>query len=210
MTSGLFNQNIVIVLEGLPCVGKTSLAKIIAQEFNAVLVSELPSKSSVKNKLRKVFYLNDLQKSKKAYNQKPVVVDRYFLSTLAFEKAFQAVYTGRAKKITAIRNIYNSQNFRAQKLYKLLVRNKTLRCPNIVVYIYISPAESIRRRRLRRTKIDENNPWLNKAFLKKFQDYCLRNIEFWYKIKPIIINGNLTIKEIKSILEKEIAIKFKK
>lgn len=195
-----YNDNLVIVIEGLPYSGKTSLAKQLAKSLNIKFVKEFLFRIKFSDKRRINFYINDLLKSLECSNR-ATIIDRYFLSTIAFEEAFKKIYKQKVNKKFA--DIYDRQHFCALKFYSLLLRKGILKYPDIVVYLKISPFESLRRRKIKE-KIDYNNPWFNTRFLKAFQNYCIKRICFWYKAKPIIINGSLTIKEIISILKKKL------
>ncbi|PIV38251.1 hypothetical protein COS31_00435 [Candidatus Roizmanbacteria bacterium CG02_land_8_20_14_3_00_36_15] len=191
-------NNSVIVIEGSPCSGKTSLAKRLAKDLNIKLVKELLFKIKPNDKRRINFYINDLLKSLKNDNE-TTVIDRYFLSTVAFEEAFRKTY-GQKKLIA---DTYDRQHFCALKLYPFFLQRSILKYPNIVLYLKISPLESLRRRKMKE-KVNYRNPWFDIRFLEAFQGYCVTKIRFWYKVEPIIINGSLTMKEIIAILKKKL------
>lgn len=200
-----YQNNLVIVLEGLPCSGKTTLAKRLTKYLNIKLAGESLFLINRRDKRRINFYLNDLLKNSES-RKETTVIDRYFLSTLAFEEVFRKVYGKKMKKITADISLYDPQNFCASKLYSVFLRRGILKRPDLVFYLKISPAESLKRR-IARGKINhKNNPWSDIKFLTAFQNYCIKNGQFWYKSKPIIINGNLTMKEIASIIKRRIII----
>jgi len=194
----------VIVLEGLPCSGKTTIARYLAKSFKARLIAELPSRHFSKGKKRKKFYLNDLRKSRNAQMGRIIILDRYFLSTIAFEEAFRIVFLNKKIKNFNI-SLYDFQDFDAKNLYHQFLQKRVLVLPSFVFYIKISPKESLKRRLTREKKAYSNlDPWLNLRFLESFQNYCLKNICSLYKIKPVIINGALPQETIFAIIKKSL------
>jgi thymidylate kinase len=79
----------VLVLEGLPCCGKSSLARRVASTFETSSCPEIVTKTRHHLSLgRKGAQDNDhLKYQIICQSAKPILVDRYFYSTIAYEAA---------------------------------------------------------------------------------------------------------------------------
>jgi len=196
-----FNRNLIIILEGLPCSGKTSIAKRLSQNLPATLIPELLNEKLKKDKRRINFYINDLIKSSNSYIDNVVIIDRYFLSTIAFE---EAIKTLKKKKLITKHNLdsYDFHNFRAKQFYSFVIGRNIIRQVDIVFYLKVPAADSIKRQHRENKKFfkDKFNIWQDPKFLKEFQRFCLKNLKKYYSVSPIIINGRLTFDKIYAIV----------
>lgn len=194
----------MIVLEGLPCAGKTTIAKWLSRELSTIFIPELFDEKLKKDKRRINFYINDLIKGSNHLDDN-IVIDRYFISTIAFEETIKVL---KKKRLISEHNLglYDFRNFHAKQLYAFLLKYSVIRQPNVVFYLKISATDSIKRQyREKRgfSKLkDEFNIWQIPQFLKEYQNFCLKNLKKYYSINPIIINinGRLTLSNIYTII----------
>jgi len=203
VNSKKFNRNLRIVLEGLPCSGKTSIAKWLSQELSTVSTPELFNEKLKKDKRRINFYINDLIKSSSSTDN-IAIIDRYFLSTIAFE---ETIKTLKKKRLITEHNLnlYDFHNFCAKQFYSFAISHKIIRQPDIVFYLKISVADSVKRQlqKNKRFSKDKFNIWQTPQFLKEFQKFCLKNFKKYYSVSPIIIDCHLTFNKIcATILDK--------
>lgn len=84
----------LVAIEGLPCVGKTSVARALTDLFphSVSAVSELllPSEPPESTD-QSIYYINDALKSSRATTDRSIcILDRYYFSTIAYEMALLA------------------------------------------------------------------------------------------------------------------------
>lgn len=196
-------NNALIVLEGLPCSGKTTIARRLAKDLSAVLISESSPGTQVKNLERINFYLNDLRKGQNSHNGSVFIVDRYFLSTIAFEEVLKSLIE-RKLLGSHISTLYDLKRCCGRRFYGLLIGHRILAKPDLVFHLKISADVSIKRQRKVEKNVFKYNIWRNKKFLSEFQNFCLRNSKKYYKADPIIIDANLPLNEIYIIILKRL------
>jgi len=198
--------NLLIVIEGLPCSGKTRIVRRLAKELPAALIPELDLRVSLRNRERINFYTNDFKKSQESCCnsiKKVVVMDRYFLSTIAFEETLKSL-SKRKLFNSRLMTLYDLRHCCGEKFYFLLLRWNLLKRPDIVFYLKVPVDVSMERQNKIKKNSSKYNIWRNKKFLHEFQRFCLKNAEKYYSIKPIIINASLSFDEIYPMILKEI------
>lgn len=177
----------LIILEGLPGVGKTTIAKKLAKKFKGILILQIFTKfpqnyiNFPPDKKERFFMKNDLEKYKKASEvlkrKELVIMDRGVFSTLVYNYAFT-----QFKKT----NIY-------EKILNWYKKNKnTFNLPQIIFLLETSIENSLKRKgRLIPKKSEKNSLWVNPYFLKK--------MEIFYKDELIKFkNRNIQIIKINS------------
>ena len=178
----------LIILEGLPGAGKTTLGKRLARKFGGVLIPQiiLPFPKNYKQLAsyakEQFFMKNDLQKYKKARqclkNKKLVIMDRGIFSTIAYNYALTRLKQSNTYK-------------KVMEFYKK--NRKIFNLPQIIVYLNVSILNSLRRKkRLPPKKTEEASLWVNPYFLKEMKN-------FYHKFLPKFKNRNIHIMAINSI-----------
>ncbi|MCD6225991.1 deoxynucleoside kinase [bacterium] len=182
----------IIVLEGLPGAGKTTIAELLAKEYSfglveqiVVDVNEIKKQKDFKNP----YFINDENKCtlarKMCSKHQHVVVDRNYISTLAFNYA--------------VRNDpeHHSSFTIARKWYLNSFRKKLIP-PNLYIYLR-SPIKFCFIRKNR--KPSPRSPWTN--------NYCLKKMKHFYEnifplmepeVPKISISSKLPIKKVIKII----------
>jgi len=194
----------LIILEGLPGTGKTTLAKKLVKKFRGILIPQIIlSSQNIYQKFlpmekEKFFIRNDLKKYKKASQglkkKKWVIMDRGIFSTLAYNYAFTRLEEINTYKM--VRDWYEKN----KKIFSL---------PQIIIFLEIPLITSLKRKnrltlKMRRKKL----LWANPYFLKEMK-------AFYHKFLTRIKDKNIRILKInaKKPLKKvfnEICLKIEK
>jgi len=191
----------LIILEGLPGSGKTTLAKRLSRKLKGVLIPQIILRfpRNYKNfsisKKERFFMKNDLEKYKKASkalkNKQWVIMDRGIFSTLAYNYALT-----RLKKGNTYESVLN--------WYKKYEKNFT--APQIIFLLKVSLKTSLRRKnRLLSKTFVRNLLWTNINFLKELEIFYQNLLPKLGKrnIKIIRINANQSLKKVlQNILKK--------
>ncbi len=179
----------IIVLEGLPGAGKTTIAKLLKREHSFGMVEQIiiDPKSLRKEggKFKNPYFVNDEEKcflaKKLANNHKHVVMDRNYISTLAFNYA--AKFDPKNNSSFSIARKWYSKNYK-----------KTIFPPDLYIYLR-TPIQFCFSRKKRRE--NPENPWTDPDHLKKMK-YFYENIFpiMEPQVPKITISGKLPIKNI--------------
>jgi shikimate kinase len=197
------NYKELIVLGGLPCSGKTTIARRLSKELSAVLIPDLFPQICLDGRKRLYIYLNDLRKCHDSYQKKISIAEHYFVSTLAFEKSLK--FLTQKKLINSrISDLYDLKHCCGLKMYSVLLKHNVLRQPNIIFYLKVPVNISLERQKKVRRNDSAFSIWRNKKFLYEFQNFYLKNVQKYYSIKPIIIDASLSIEEIYNIISKRL------
>lgn len=143
---------ISIAIEGLACVGKTTLCELLAQQLPGKLVPEvLKFANKIESDYRSNYYESDLSKSQILKDQlesdPPILLDRYYISTLAHTIAYEIL---GGKKLSE-----------AMVLSKLSEEYLSLlKQPTLWIYLRENPKISFCRYSNLRVQ-DENSLWSN-------------------------------------------------
>lgn len=179
----------IIVFEGLPGSGKTTLIKRISKKFNQPYIFELIDKDEAELRPEEsekegidYFLKNDLKKYTWAYrlskNNLFVLVDRGAFSTFAYNSC------GGEKK-----NLRKAK----ENLNKI---NKEFDKKVVYIYIKINPAVSLSRKKARENK---NNLWSFEKNLKKIGEIYDKIFE--EKANVIIIDGSKSLSMVQTEIE---------
>lgn len=173
----------VIVLEGLPGAGKSTILRMLEKDYHCV--SELSNSDQLVDTSESDYMSYDLAKIKSARNSgKLAFVDRGYPSTLAWNHALMVV---------------NGES----EYYSLLSRLEVAKreghvSPDLYVYLTISPELSLSRK-LR--KASQADIWTQKKYLEVTAKYYPA---YFYAIEPdvplVTIDGTLAIEEIIKII----------
>lgn len=182
----------LMVLEGLPGAGKTTIKEYFDKEFSFEVVDQiLPNNPDEDKNLTLSDILNsDEEKTMifKNTSKKNVLMDRYYASTLAYSWAYDKVF--HTNTYSQVERWYG-QGLSSGKLIK----------PFIVFLIEIPLDYSF----LRKNRIEDNssqNPWVRKDFLKYFAKYyAYFYSEIETKTLLVKIDGTKPLKEIVKIIK---------
>lgn len=172
-------NKIVVVLEGLPGVGKTTLAKRLATEFKGEYIPEIISTDKFKPNQDKYYIESEIAKAKKAAitNKKFCFLDRNHISMLAYNYG---------KKVNYKENIYEV----------LVDRFKKLSEPDLYVYLRISDVSVCNQRK----GIEGRNPvWVDIKNLEKIKEYY-ENFFSDKKNKVVVPVDKLSLEEVYKLI----------
>lgn len=165
----------IFTLEGLPGSGKTSTWNHFKKDKKILRIRQiLPVEPKFDQAMRQSFYFrSDELKTKKCLksNKQICLLDRYYVSTLAFYWAYDKIHKTKTYKIVFD---WYKKSLQKRKLFK----------PFFVCYINTSLNTSLKRKN-RIASIKYDNLWLNKRFLRYFNNYYnyfYKNIEPQTKI----------------------------
>ena len=182
----------IIVLEGLPGAGKTTIAEQLAKKYSFGLVRQIMvnvDEIKKQKSFRNPYFVNDENKCALAkeihFQYRHVIIDRNYISTLAFNYA--------------VKNDpeHHSSFTIAQKWYTDSFRKK-LTPPDLYIYLR-SPIEFCFTRKDRTP--NSQNPWTNNCCLKRMKHFYesifpLMELE----VPKVAISSKLSIKEIIKII----------
>lgn len=196
----------IIVLEGLPGVGKTTIATRLASELGVIIVPQRTelffhqltlSESTLD--MEELYLLNDEEKCRTAKllelkNPHTIVVmDRNYLATLAFNYAASA---------------FGGSSSRFKRILSWYKKNKGLKLasPNIYIYLVASPKKSLA---LKGRTAKKDEPWSNLKYLalmKSYYEYFFSNVEPESNVIRIAasLDRNKTYFKIKQVIEKNL------
>lgn len=157
----------IIVIEGLPGTGKTTICQRINSELNYNFVPQRTADFFIAEKKlyglehrEKLYFFNDEAKSALATNyinnfpETPVIMDRYYISTLAYNYA--------ASKLSNNKSFYQE----ALHWYKKSI-NKELIKPDLYVYLVTTPNTSLKLK----SRKSSNEFWSNPKALHVMDNY---------------------------------------
>jgi len=175
----------IIVLEGLPASGKTTLANYLVQKYQFSKINESLGRLSEKNITddQEEIFLETLEKYQKAARSiKTCMIDRGVPSMICWD--FCAEKLGYAKnyqeKVTWV-----EEAIQKGELYE----------PDLYVYIGIDPEDSLKRRERPQTDIDVWSGYKGMAYAKLFYDDY-----FSSKSNVVNIDGTLDIEQAAKII----------
>lgn len=144
-------NKIVIVLEGLPGGGKTTLAKKLALEFKGEYIPEIISNDKFKPNQDEYYIESELIKAKKAFSAGKHFnfFDRNYMSMLAYNYC---------KKANGKENIYEL----------LTDRFKDMPEPDLYIYLRISDVSICNQRK---GIVGRNPVWVDNNNLEKIKEY---------------------------------------
>lgn len=179
------------IFEGLPGAGKTTLINELAIENNLPIVEQILKHNKYLNNPVKYYSYNDFLKYKKVENlsmkNSIVIMDRGYLSTLAYNYAFDI--------------LFNTNHFKTlKKEYGKF--NSYFNLEFIYILINVDLNTSLLRKG-RTTKSDYI--WCNKVFLSSMSDFYRGEIyDFVDPQKIKIVNGQrpfeIVLKEVEDII----------
>lgn len=177
----------MIVLEGLPGAGKTTIKDCFIDNNNVEAVDQiLPDNPEDDSKLTLAFIKTSEKLKTEKFNssmKKIVLFDRYYVSTLAYHWAYDAVF-----KTSTFEEVY--------RWYLTSLKAREINKPFLILYIKI-PTKYAFSRKKRISSKTSNNPWLRADFLEKFVEYYEY---FFLNIEPetlvININGDKPFKKV--------------
>lgn len=173
----------IIVIEGIPGSGKTSLQKHLSKELGLFSIPEVLIKKQTKNipnarmQQQKWFWENDMRKIELALKKKKAVLDRNYVSTLGYNWS-----------IPDNEPLY-------KKLLNLYIKNiNKIKKPDCYIYLDVPVKLSLKRKNRLNSKTDE---WTDKKFLinyKKFYNFFFSSLE--KEIQIIRVDASLPMKDI--------------
>lgn len=144
------------ILEGLPGAGKTSIFNKVSKNGDFGIVEQVIPHQFCNDRLEKYYFYSDCLKYKKAlllHKKSDVVMDRGYLSTLAYNYAFDKLF--KSKNYTNIKKRFDQKK---NMFFK----------PCTVLYITVDINESLSRKN-RAGKND--NIWCDKKFLFYMREF---------------------------------------
>jgi len=176
----MIKNKIIVALEGLPGAGKTTIKnELVVGNLSIDRIQQMfPANFSIDKDLTlKDIKVSDYLKTNAIEDsiKEIVLLDRYYLSTLVYEKASDIFY--RVINFPDLNREYR-EAFKLGKLIK----------PDIIFFIDITPKLSIFRKKQR---IGYDKLWTNKIFLNLQRQSYLKYKEIHF------INGNDDINHIK-------------
>ncbi len=176
----------IFVLEGLPGSGKTSIWNYFRRDKKILTVKQiLPAEPKFDQSMNQSFYFkSDELKTEKCLNSNKqfCLLDRYYVSTLAFYWAYDKIHKTKTYKITF-------------DWYKKSLQNRKLIKPFFVFYINTPLTMSLKRKK-RIANIKYDILWLNKKFLRYFNNYYnyfYQNIEPQTKVIKLLGDKSLDV-----------------
>ena len=163
-------RNRVIVLEGLPGTGKTTLSNLFSQEI--LVVPEIVLDINDAEKEGELFYFkNDLAKIKKAKEAKDVVlVGRSYASTLAHNYA-RLVMDSRSDYFNVL------EVFAKNKKEGILV-------PDLYIYLEIEVKNSLARKN---RPVNRDDIWTQEKYLNIIQNYYKNYFQLIEPDIPVVV-----------------------
>lgn len=190
----------IIALEGLPGSGKTTLVNLLRQRLSTSLrtVPQIIYSGKRRTQFSVQYYLeNDVRKCARAERFKAkgfsVIMDRCVLSTLA--------YTATLDKF---KNTKNYQYVVSQ--FFQFVRKGKLNLPDICIYIKITPATSVARKRRNRRHY---YVWNDQQFLRTMDRHSQVRLRS-FKCRAKFINGNQSFSKVLSDVRSVVTTAIKK
>lgn len=176
-----------IVFEGLPGSGKSTITERMAREHGYICIDEMlvpiPDQAD-----ELVYVLHDIAKHAKRAGYSHTVMDRSYLSTLAYNYAND--------------RISNAHNFkRIRERINIAIADGSLPKADILFYLDV-PVETS----LARQKHDNSSFWFSAEMLRRIRDFNLMYLKNEYGGKVVWIDGTMPDDEVYALVCRELGL----